>query len=181
VFEESGVAIGAGDAGGVEWLFGGFDCGKRRKMGEMGEGRDGMKAGMSGEQNMSQEQVHFDSEPFLQQFLLKGIPQPTFPLRSSRKPKFLLLSSKYTNGPHFYPNVRTLAAKRDAQWDVRLVVLLTVPSRLSRSDDSPKCSCLLYISKMLKGIVLGSQTWIPIGFHGFEAQIGDPDAQNGDK
>lgn len=25
---------------------------------------------------MSQEQVHFDSEPFLQQFLLKGIPQP---------------------------------------------------------------------------------------------------------
>jgi hypothetical protein len=41
VFEESGVAVGAGDAGGVEWLFGGFDCGKRRKMGEMGEGRDG--------------------------------------------------------------------------------------------------------------------------------------------
>jgi hypothetical protein len=43
VFEESGVAIGAGDAGGVEWLFGGFDCGKRRKMGEMGEGRDGRR------------------------------------------------------------------------------------------------------------------------------------------
>jgi hypothetical protein len=130
---------------------------------------------------MSQEQVHFDSEPFLQQSLLKGIPQPIFPLRSRRKPKFLLLSSKYTNGPHFYPNVRTLAAKRDALWDVRLVALLTVPSRLSRSDGSPKCSCLLYFSKMLKGIVLRSQTWIPIGFHSFKTQICDPDAQNGDK
>jgi hypothetical protein len=46
VFEESGVAIGAGDVGGVEWLFGGFDCGKRRKMGEMGEGRDGRDGGV---------------------------------------------------------------------------------------------------------------------------------------
>jgi hypothetical protein len=49
VFEGSGVAIGAGNSGGVEWLFGEFDLGKRRKKGEMGEGRDGRKAGMSGE------------------------------------------------------------------------------------------------------------------------------------
>jgi hypothetical protein len=85
------------------------------------------------------------------------------------------------NGQHFYPNVWTLAAKRDALWDVWLVVLSVVPGRLSRSDSSAKCSYLLYISVMLKMAVLGSQTWIPIGFHGFKTQICDPDAQNGDK
>jgi hypothetical protein len=156
---------------GLQWVLGILgewnDClvdwGKRRDREEMEEMAEyeqsvfGMGWDKSGnewriEWDMSQEQFNSTADCSYNNLSSKGSPTPNFlsDQATSLTSNVLLLSSKYTNGLHFYPNIWTLVAKRGALWDVRLVVLSTVPSRSPRSDGSPKCSYLLYISKDVK-------------------------------